>query len=187
MPRATRRCRDGQRQTTALDEDRPIAALLHPYLDSGVMMKIERATSATMGSWLALREALWPHSSKLELSREAHALLDKQPAAASFLGYDHAGIPVAFAEVTLRRDNVNGCLTSPVAFLEGIYVRPDWRRRGAARLLCAAVETWAKEQGCSELASDTEIGNEDSQRMHEALGFKESERVVCYYKQVRAQ
>jgi aminoglycoside 6'-N-acetyltransferase I len=147
------------------------------------MMIAERATTATVGEWVAMRAALWPHASRPELEREAAALLVKKPAAVAFLLRDDAAA-IGFAEATVRVDYVNGCSTSPVAFLEGLYVRPEWRRRGAARLLCRAVEAWAGEQGCRELASDTEVDNETSQAMHEALGFAESERVVCYHKRI---
>jgi aminoglycoside 6'-N-acetyltransferase I len=92
------------------------------------------------------------------------------------------GEPAGFAEATLRADYVNGCKSSPVAFLEGLYVRPDCRKRGAARLLCQAVEDWAIELGCTELASDTWLDNVGSQRMHEALRFEETERVVYFRK-----
>jgi len=130
-----------------------------------------------------MRAALWPEASRTELEHEAASLLVKKPAGVAFLLRADA-TAIGFAEATVRVDNVNGCSTSPVAFLEGIYVRPDWRRRGAARLLCRAVEAWASQQGCRELASDTEIQNQTSQNMHEALGFAESERVVCYVKRV---
>jgi aminoglycoside 6'-N-acetyltransferase I len=33
----------------------------------------------------------------------------------------------------LRRDYVNGCSSSPVGFLEGLYVHPTFRRRGFKR------------------------------------------------------
>ena len=85
----------------------------------------------------------------------------------------------------MRRDYVNGCATSPVGFLEGLYVDPARRRRGIARKLCRAVEDWAASLGCSEFASDVYLGNENSQRAHEALGFEETERVVYYRKQLR--
>jgi aminoglycoside 6'-N-acetyltransferase I len=49
-----------------------------------------------------------------------------------------------------------------------------------ARHLCNAIEKWAAENGCSEFASDTELDNLASQRMHVALGFQETERVVYY-------
>ena len=78
--------------------------------------------------------------------------------------------------------NVNGCTTSPVAFLEGLYVLPEYRRRGVARRLCAAVEAWATALGCAELASDTWLDSIDSQRMHAALHFAETERVVYFSK-----
>jgi aminoglycoside 6'-N-acetyltransferase I len=147
-------------------------------------MKVERVTEAASEAWAELRAALWPHADRAELRREAAALLAKKPAAAAFLLRDEAGKAVAFAEATVRLDYVNGCSTSPVGFLEGIYVLPEWRRRGAARQLCAAVEGWARAQGCRELASDTGIENALGQRMHQALGFAESERVVCYHKRL---
>lgn len=147
------------------------------------MMTVVQATPETIGDWAEMRRALWPHESRPELEREASALLVKKPAAVAFLLRANAET-IGFAEATVRVDYVNGCSTSPVAFLEGIYVRPEWRRQGAARLLCRAVEVWAGEQGCSELASDTEIDNQTSQSMHEALGFAESERVVCYHKRI---
>ena len=147
------------------------------------MMTVMQATPETIREWAALRAALWPHAARPELEREAAAVLVKKPAAVAFLLRD-AATTIGFAEATVRVDYVNGCSTSPVGFLEGLYVRPEWRRRGAARLLCRAVETWAREQGCRELASDTEIDNVISQTMHEALGFTESERVVCYNKRI---
>ena len=87
-----------------------------------------------------------------------------------------------FAEVSLRSDYVNGCETSPVAFLEGIYVRPEHRRRGIGRALVAAVEQWGRERGCSELGSDALLDNHMSHRFHGGAGFEETERVVYFRK-----
>ena len=95
------------------------------------------------------------------------------------------GASVGFAEARLRTDHVNGCDSAPVAFLEGIYVRPAWRRRGVARDLCDAIEAWAAALGCREFASDASLASGDAQRAHEALGFEEAERVVFYRKAVR--
>ncbi len=49
-----------------------------------------------------------------------------------------------------------------------------------SRALIAAVADWEKGQGCSELASDAEIRNRVSHRVHKGLGFQETERVVCF-------
>lgn len=98
-----------------------------------------------------------------------------------YLAFDGQTV-TGFAEASLRHDYVNGCETSPVAFLEGIYVAPEYRRRGIARALCDAVEEWALGHGCTEFASDAPIDNEESHQMHAALGFEEMERVVCFRK-----
>ena len=58
--------------------------------------------------------------------------------------------------------------------MEGIYTVEGARRQGWAARLIAQVQEWAKQQGCSELASDTDIANLDSQRLHAALGFAET-------------
>ncbi len=51
--------------------------------------------------------------------------------------------------VAAGHDYVNGCDTSPVGFLEGIYVDPARRRAGVARALLAAAEGWVRERGCA--------------------------------------
>jgi aminoglycoside 6'-N-acetyltransferase I len=90
-----------------------------------------------------------------------------------------------FAEAAIRRDYVNGCETSPVAFVEGIHVVPEHRRQGVAGALIAAVEQWARDQGLRELASDALIENSQSHAMHRALGFSETERVVYFRKALK--
>ena len=86
----------------------------------------------------------------------------------------------AVAEASLRHDYVNGCDSSPVLFLEGLYVRPAHRQRGIARALCDAVASWGRAQGCSEFGSDARTDNALGQRVHRALGFEETGRVVYY-------
>jgi GNAT superfamily N-acetyltransferase len=65
---------------------------------------------------------------------------------------------------------------------EGIYVKEPNRRQDVARALIEAVEKWTRGRGCSELASDAWIDNANSHRMHAALGFSETERVVYFRK-----
>lgn len=101
---------------------------------------------------------------------------------AQYVAYKESGVHVGFVEVALRHDYVNGTSTSPVAFLEGIYVVADSRRQGIARSLVKVAESWARAQGCSEFASDASIDNVVSHTMHSALGFEESQRVVYFRK-----
>jgi aminoglycoside 6'-N-acetyltransferase I len=143
---------------------------------------IEKCAPSDLEDWVALRCALWPHDSRQELHAQAADLMSRADRAVTFLAHAVGGAPIGFAEATLRRDYVNGCATSPVAFLEGLYVEPHWRRRGVARRLIEAVERWGRDLGCAELGSDTYLDYSESQKMHEALGFEEMERVVCYRK-----
>jgi aminoglycoside 6'-N-acetyltransferase I len=48
--------------------------------------------------------------------------------------------------------------------------------------LIEAAEAWARREGCREMASDTQIENEVSQRAHAALGFSVIDRCVHYRK-----
>jgi len=94
------------------------------------------------------------------------------------------GFAVGFVEASQRVDYVNGTSTSPVAFLEGLYVEPTARRKGLARALVAEVERWAAAQGCSELASDSPIESVMAHATHKALEFEETERVVYFRRAV---
>jgi aminoglycoside 6'-N-acetyltransferase I len=133
--------------------------------------------------WAELRVALWPHHS-LEYHRAelGLAFLSESGDAVAFIARNAANEAVGFAEATLRRDYVNGCSSSPVLFLEGIYIRPVDRRKGIARLLCNAVADWGKSLGCVEFGSDAPIENSASHALHTALGFEETQRVVFFRK-----
>jgi len=98
---------------------------------------------------------------------------------AQFVAYEGSRA-VGLAEAALRRDYVNGAESSPVAFLEGLYVTPAERGKGIARSLVQEVMRWARERGCTELASDALLDNTASHAVHRALGFEETERVVFF-------
>lgn len=148
-------------------------------------MPIRIATSLDIEDWAKLRVQLWEDMTYDQHLNEAATMLAKP--SGEFVAFldvvDGTGIR-AFAEAALRHDYVNGCETSPVAFLEGVFVCPEHRGSGIGRDLLKAVQFWAQEQGCSELASDAHIGNLASQAFHTALGFAETERVVYFRKPV---
>ena len=129
---------------------------------------------------LALR--LWPEHEYGELRQELGETLF-QPDAAFFLAFD-GETPVGFAQCQLRRDYVEGTESSPVGYLEGIFVAEGYRHQGVARELLAACEGWAKEQGCTEFASDCELLNAESLRFHMRVGFLEANRIICFTKKL---
>ena len=148
-------------------------------------MRIEPVSPPLRDAWVALRIALWPDAPADVMTDEIDRLLaapdSDRPA---WLALDDGG-PIGFAEASLRRDYVNGCETSPVAFLEGIYVMPHARGQGVGRALDAAVRDWAIVRGCREYASDALLDNRESHAFHAALGFEETERIVYFRRVLR--
>ena len=92
--------------------------------------------------------------------------------------------PIAFAQCQLRHDYVEGTESSPVGYLEGIFVSEGYRKKGYAAELLSECEKWAKEKGCTEFASDCELDNEDSLKFHMSLGFEEANRIICFRKKL---
>ena len=105
------------------------------------------------------------------------------PNAAFFLAYAEE-TPIGFAQCQLRHDYVEGTESSPVGYLEGIYVADEYRKQGVARELLSACESWAKAKGCTEFASDCELDNTHSLRFHLNVGFEEANRIICFTKKL---
>ncbi|WP_407649147.1 aminoglycoside 6'-N-acetyltransferase [Devosia algicola] len=145
---------------------------------------IEPASLDHVSSWSRLRTALWPSAEPAEHQRDIERIfLHGTQAAIAFMAIVEGEV-VGFAEASVRRDYVNGCESSPVAFLEGIYVAPAVRRQGVAKALCNTVEDWGRQLGCPEFASDTSLDNHASQQLHLSLGFEETQRVVFFRKRL---
>lgn len=92
--------------------------------------------------------------------------------------------PIGFAQCQLRRDYVEGTETSPIGYLEGIFILEEFRRHGYAKELLQSCEEWSKEKRCSEFASDCELENDDSLKFHLAVGFEEANRIICFKKNI---
>ena len=125
---------------------------------------------------------LWPDHTVEEMRTEFAEILAK-PDAAYFLAYAE-DMPIGFAQCQLRHDYVEGTASSPVGYLEGIYVVEESRKYGIARELLSACETWAKGKGCLEFASDCELSNTQSLQFHLNVGFEEANRIICFTKKL---
>ena len=125
---------------------------------------------------------LWPEHTPEELSDEFAQIMELSDAA-FFLACEDS-IAVGFAQCQLRYDYVEGTGSSPVGYLEGIFVTEKYRKQGVARDLLSACETWAKSKGCAEFASDCELDNVQSLQFHLNVGFEEANRIICFTKKL---
>ena len=144
---------------------------------------IRKAEEKDLATAAALAALLWPEHGPEELLPELRALL-RSGEGALFLASE-GGKDLGFAQVQLRHDYVEGTDSSPVGYLEGIYVREEARGRGVARALLRACEAWAAEMGSREFASDCELTNTASLAFHLKNGFAEANRIVCFVKPLK--
>lgn len=145
-------------------------------------LRVHSADKTDLPALAGLGVKLWPTHTPDDLQAEFAETL-RQPDAAFFLAVLDAQ-PVGFAQCGLRYDYVEGTDSSPVGYLEGVYVEPEWRRTGVATRLVAACENWARAKGCAEFASDCELDNIDSLRFHLGAGFAEANRIICFTKRL---
>ena len=143
---------------------------------------IQKAESKDLRILAELACRLWPDHTVEEMYTEFEQILAK-PDAACFLAYADEKA-VGFAQCQLRHDYVEGTVSSPVGYLEGIYVADGYRKHGIARELLSACENWAKSKGCTEFASDCELNNVQSLQFHLNVGFEEANRIICFTKKL---
>ena len=143
---------------------------------------IRKASRGDAARAAALAIRMWEDHTLEDLTDEFRELIANQEAAV-YLLYENDK-PVGFAQCQLRHDYVEGTETSPVGYLEGIYVDDACRGKGYARMLLFACEGWAKEMGCTEFASDCELTNTQSLQFHLNVGFREANRIICFTKKI---
>ena len=144
---------------------------------------IRRLTENDSRGWLELRKLLWD-----QLSEEEHLveMLDiyNHPDSQLILVADAGdGKIVGFLEASIR-PFVEDCVTDHVGYLEGWFVLESHRRSGVGRGLVEGAENWARHNGCVEMASDSEVGNDLSLDAHLKLGYSETSRLVHLRKEI---
>ncbi len=141
---------------------------------------IQKATKDDSRILAEMAIQMWDSHTIASLEKEFKETLNCEQCA-FFIKYANS-MPVGFAQCGLRTDYVEGTETSPVGYLEGIFVKEGYRQNGYARELLLACEMWAKDMGCTEFASDCELENTDSLKFHMAMGFAEANRIICFKK-----
>ena len=143
-------------------------------------MRVREYREADWPEWLRMSLALFPEESADDLASGMREHLAREDAAVFVAERDDGSI-AGFVEAGAR-PYADGCVTSPVGYVEAWYVDPDMRRRGVGRDLLAAAESWARGRGYHEMASDARLDNDVSHVAHRRAGYAEVDRVVQYRK-----
>jgi aminoglycoside 6'-N-acetyltransferase I len=133
-----------------------------------------------------MRAALWPEGPFEEhlgeIDKELATGMSGTLPIANFVAQDDKGDLIGFIQVGMR-SHADGCDPAhPAGYIEGWFVREAWRNSGVGKALVGAAETWARSQGCVEMASDSLWDNQISLAAHEALGYQVVDRCFHYKK-----
>lgn len=138
-------------------------------------MKIKTVNEQTLSIWASFASQVW-RTNEQELIEKFRN--NKFPY--EFLYFSSSEEPVAWISLSLRHDYVEGCQNGPTAYLEGIFIIPDYRSQGIGDKLLSFAISWAENSGISQPASDVEFDNQLSQNFRFKYGFREVGRTVHY-------
>jgi aminoglycoside 6'-N-acetyltransferase I len=133
--------------------------------------------SSFLDSLVSLELKLWPDHVFSELKEDTLKLMSTNN---RFFGVLCDNSLIAFIQVSVKTDYVNGTDSSPVGYLEGIFVSDSYRMNGIGKKLVRYAADFFRKIGIREMASDVLSENTGSHRFHKHVGFEETERVVFY-------
>ncbi len=141
------------------------------------------ATINDLPDWLEMALALWPYETKEDMESLFHTLYASENDEMLIARTDDE-IAVGFANISIRKEYVEGSNSSPVGYIEGIYVKPEFRKQGIAKKFIELAEDWSRKRGCIELGSDTESENIESRKFHRHIGFGGESHIVHFIKPI---
>jgi aminoglycoside 6'-N-acetyltransferase I len=128
--------------------------------------------------WIQFRSKIYPLISDEYNLKEIENIFDSELWYCWLIERED-GIRIGLVELSLR-NIVDGCLGSPIPYLEGLYLDEKERNKGRGTEVIEMIKLWCQSNGYSELATDVELTNIRAQKFYEKLGFERVDRVVEY-------
>jgi len=141
-------------------------------------MRLKPIKKQDFPEWRAMRKALYLGTEAEFLDQEMEAIIKHGMCSCFCIKNDNAET-IGLVELS-ERNIADGCLSSPVAYLEGLYLKPEYRSKGLGREVILQVMSLCRESGFSELATDTNFDNFRARAFYKALGFEELEHCVGF-------
>lgn len=146
------------------------------------MINIVKSSNVNLEELTKMAIDLWPDNDYNELKEEIISLMNG-PKDEFFLAKEDDEY-IGFIHMSIRSDYVEGSDSSPVGFVEGIYVKFSHRNKNIARELFNRGVDWVKSKGCTQVGSDIEHDNYVSYDFHKKLGFEEVNKIICFIKDI---
>lgn len=145
-------------------------------------MKLVEVEEKYFQAWGQMRRTHFSDLNDEFNEREMRSIFDSQERAC-FIILANSNEVMGFLEVALR-NLVDGCLGSPVGYIEGLYLKPQYRGFGYGRQVVESIAEWFGDRNCKEMATDTELDNINAQKFYESIGFQETYRIVEFKKNI---
>ena len=141
-------------------------------------MLIREANQDDLEGWIKLRQKLWNRTYETNLSEAEEILASQLQTAFLLLGEENT--PVGFIEGALYLED-----TQKYGYVEGWYVKPEFRGQGLGGELMDTLELWILHHSISLVLSDT-IPKEYplSPAAHLRQGFEELMNIQVYIKKL---
>ncbi len=143
-----------------------------------VFISLQPIDIEQLGLWGNMRRAIYPTLNESYNQVEMAEIIKRPDWFCYFISLDedqHVGL----VELS-SRNIVDSCISSPVAYLEGLYLQPNYRNQGIGKRVMQLITKWCADEGFKELATDAELDNVRAQRFYTQLGFEETDRVVAF-------
>src|SRR5690554_457010 len=121
-------------------------------------------------------------SSNVEAVREFLLARENHGESVVFLAKDDLE-PVGFTQLFPAFSSVSLVRTF---ILNDLYVRPQARRQGVAKLLLQAAEEYARSVGAARLTLSTATTNEQAQELYRVAGWKQDDQFYVFHRAIKA-
>lgn len=146
-------------------------------------MKLIPISRDNFSTWSQFRSEIYSGLSREFDLKEMDSIFESEQWHCWFIERED-GERIGLVELSLR-NIVDGCLSSPVPYLEGLYLTATERGKGRGTTIIEMIKDWCQEHGHSELATDAELTNTRAQSFYEQLGFEQVDRIVEYRFELR--
>ena len=146
------------------------------------MLNIIRASEENINELSQMALELWPENNIEDLKRDFAYIIGhlSDKVLLAQIENEYAG----FIHMSVRKDYVEGSSSNPVGYIEGLFVKPEYRGKDVGTELYNAGAKWVKKKGCTEIGTDCTISNRVSFDFLIKMGFEEANRIICFIKDI---